>query len=49
MRFLVGAYYEMSPTVRFFADAGLNPYFGDFGDKSSMTAFTLMLGAKFRI
>jgi hypothetical protein len=49
MRFLVGGYYEMRPTTRFFIEAGLNPYFGDFGGKSSMTSFTLMLGAKWRI
>jgi hypothetical protein len=49
MRFLVGGYYEMSPVTRFFVEAGVNPYFGDFGDKTSLTSFTLLLGAKFRI
>ena len=49
MRFLAGGYYEMRPTTRFFVEAGLNPYFGDFGGDSSLTTFTLMIGAKFRI
>jgi hypothetical protein len=49
MRFLVGGYYEMNPTTRFFAETGINPYFGDFGNKTSWTSFTLMIGAKFRI
>lgn len=48
MRFLVGGYYEMNPTTRFFVEAGLHPYFGDFGNTNSITSFTLMLGAKFR-
>lgn len=49
MRFLAGAYYEMNPMTRFFVEAGLHPYFGDFATKSSVTSFTLMVGAKFRI
>ncbi len=48
MRILAGGYYEMNPTTRFFVEAGIHPYFGDFGDTSSITSFTLMLGAKFR-
>ncbi len=49
MRFLAGGYYEMNTSTRFFVEAGINPYFGDFGGKTSMTSFTLLLGAKFRI
>lgn len=48
MRFLVGGYYEMNPATRFFVEAGIHPYFGDFASTSSLTSFTLMLGAKFR-
>ncbi len=49
MRFLAGGSYEMNPTTRFFVEAGVHPYFGDFGNTNSLTSFTLMLGAKFRI
>jgi len=45
MRFMGGAWYEMSPTVRFVGEIGLHPHFGDYDD----TTFTLMVGAKFRI
>lgn len=49
MRFLVGGYYEMTPTTRFFIETGLHPYFGDFAADNGVTSFTLMVGAKFRI
>lgn len=49
MRILAAGYYEMTPTTRFFLEAGINPYFGDFANTNSITSFTLMLGAKFRI
>ncbi len=45
MRFLGGAWYEMTPTVRFVGEIGLHPHFGNYDD----TTFTLMIGAKFRI
>jgi len=45
MRFLGGAYYQMSSYTRLLAEIGLHPHFGDYDD----TTFTLLIGAKFRL
>ncbi len=49
MRMAGGGYYEMSPTIRFFGEAGIHPHWGDYpnGD-SDVWSFTLLFGAKFR-
>lgn len=50
MRFAGAGYYEMNPNARFFLEAGVNPYFGDFASKNGgITSFTLLVGGKFRI
>ncbi len=50
MRFAAGGYYEMTQNARFFVEAGVNPYFGDFASKNGgITTFTLLIGGKFRI
>lgn len=45
MRFGVGAFYEMTPTVRFLGEFAIHPHFGDY----DQTTTTLMLGVRFRI
>lgn len=45
MRFGAGAFYEMTPTVRFLGEFAIHPHFGDY----DQTTTTLMLGVRFRI
>ena len=46
MRVGVGGDYSLSPDLKLWADAALNPHFGDFATASSTTTFTLVFGVK---
>lgn len=45
MRFAVGGFYEISPTLKLAGELGLTPYFGD----AKTTNFVALIGAQFKI
>lgn len=45
MRFGVGAFYQMTSSIRFPVELAIHPHFGDY----DQTSTTLMIGAKFRL